>query len=130
MPYRAGGCPPTSTRGDFSLIDFILYFQSILVCAVPGKFLNIFLLKLSPSFCKVIYPRIHRPNIRHNTMKDQNKTKAQLINELAELRRRLATLETDSLMVAETLKEREASIKSILKAAPIGIGLVHNRVLN
>jgi PAS domain S-box-containing protein len=63
-------------------------------------------------------------------MKDKIKTKAQLINELVELRRRLATLETDSLMVAETLKEREAAIKSILKAAPIGIGLVHDRVLN
>jgi PAS domain S-box-containing protein len=63
-------------------------------------------------------------------MKDKNKTKARLINELVELRQRLATLETDSLMVAETLKEREASIKSILKAAPIVIGLVQNRVLS
>jgi PAS domain S-box-containing protein len=63
------------------------------------------------------------------TMKDKNKTKRLLINELAELRQRFATLETDRLMVAETLKDREASIKSILKAAPIGIGLVHNRVL-
>ena len=62
-------------------------------------------------------------------MEDENKSKEQLINELGELRRLLAALETDSLMVAETLKEREASIKSILKAAPIGIGLVHNRVL-
>jgi PAS domain S-box-containing protein len=63
------------------------------------------------------------------TMKDENKTKKLLINELAELRQRCATLETDSHMVAETLKDREASIKSILKAAPVGIGLVHNRVL-
>jgi two-component system sensor histidine kinase HydH len=63
-------------------------------------------------------------------MKDKNKTKEQLINELVELRQRLAALETDSLMVSETLKEREASIKSILKAAPIGIGLVQNRVLS
>jgi len=52
-------------------------------------------------------------------MKDENKTKKQLINELV-----------DGSKVAETLKEREASIKSILKAAPIGIGLVHDRVLN
>ena len=63
-------------------------------------------------------------------MKDTDKTKEQLINELVELRQRIATLESDSLMVAETLKQREASIKSILKAAPMGIGLVHNRVLN
>jgi len=64
------------------------------------------------------------------TMKDEKKTKKQLINELVELRQRFATLEADSLMVAETLKSREASIQSILKAAPIGIGLVHKRVLN
>jgi len=63
-------------------------------------------------------------------MKDENKTKRQLINELVELRQFCGRLETDGLKVAETLKEREASIKSILKAAPIGIGLVHNRVLN
>jgi PAS domain S-box-containing protein len=63
------------------------------------------------------------------TMKDENKTKKLLINELTELRQRFASLQTDSLMVAETLKDREASIRSILKAAPIGIGLVHNRVL-
>jgi len=63
-------------------------------------------------------------------MKDENKTKKQLINELVELRRLCGRLETDGLKAAETLKEREASIKSILKAAPIGIGLVHNRVLN
>ena len=62
-------------------------------------------------------------------MKDENKTKKLLINELTELRQRFASLQTDSLMVAETLKDREASIRSILKAAPIGIGLVHNRVL-
>ena len=63
-------------------------------------------------------------------MKDENKTKKQLINELVELRQLCGSLETEGLKVAETLKEREASIKSILKAAPIAIGLVHNRVLN
>ena len=63
-------------------------------------------------------------------MKDENKTKNQLINELVELRQVCGRLESDGLKVAETLKEREASIRSILKAAPIGIGLVHNRVLN
>ena len=63
-------------------------------------------------------------------MKDENKTKKQLINELVELRQLCGSLETEGLKVAETLKEREASIKSILKAAPIAIGLVHNRVLS
>jgi len=63
-------------------------------------------------------------------MKDENKTKKQLINEVVELRQVCGRLETDGLRVAATLKEREASIKSILKAAPIGIGLVHNRILN
>ena len=63
-------------------------------------------------------------------MKDENRTKKQLINEVVELRQLCGRLETDGLKVAETLKEREASIKSILKAAPIGIGLVHNRMLN
>jgi PAS domain S-box-containing protein len=38
-------------------------------------------------------------------------------------------LETDSEGVAAALRESEASMQSILKAAPIGIGLVHNRVL-
>ena len=63
-------------------------------------------------------------------MKDENKTKKQLIDELVELRQVCGRLETDGLKAAETLKEREASIRSILKAAPIGIGLVHNRVLS
>ena len=62
-------------------------------------------------------------------MKDENKTKKQLINELVELRQHFARLEDDSLMVEEALKESVASIKSILKAAPIGIGLVSNRIL-
>jgi PAS domain S-box-containing protein len=63
-------------------------------------------------------------------MEDENKTKKQLISELTELRQLCGRLETDGLRVAEMLKEREASIKSILKAAPVGIGLIHNRVLS
>ena len=62
-------------------------------------------------------------------MKDEDKSKEQLINELVELRQQFARLEDDSLMVEEALKESVASIKSILKAAPIGIGLVNNRIL-
>ncbi|MBT8406087.1 MAG: PAS domain S-box protein, partial [Deltaproteobacteria bacterium] len=62
-------------------------------------------------------------------MKDERKTKKQLIGELDRLRQRHTELETDSKGVAEALRESEASMQSILKAAPIGIGLVHNRVL-
>ena len=62
-------------------------------------------------------------------MKDERKTKKQLIGELDSLRQLHTELETDSKGVAEALRESEASMKGILKAAPIGIGLVHNRVL-
>ena len=62
-------------------------------------------------------------------MKDERKTKKQLIGELDSLRQRLTELETNSKGVAAALRESEASKQSILKAAPIGIGLVHNRVL-
>ena len=62
-------------------------------------------------------------------MKDENKSKKQLIGELDRLRQCHTQLETDSKGVAEALRESEASMKGILKAAPIGIGLVHNRVL-
>ena len=48
-------------------------------------------------------------------MADKSKTKAQLISELGELRKHVA--------------KSEAYMKSVLKAAPIGIGLVKNRVL-
>jgi PAS domain S-box-containing protein len=62
-------------------------------------------------------------------MKDERKTKKQLIGELDRLRQRHTELETDSKGVAAALRESEASMQSILKTAPIGIGLVHNRVL-
>ena len=62
-------------------------------------------------------------------MKDERKTKKQLIGELDSLRQRHIQLETDSKGVAAALRASEASMQSILKAAPIGIGLVHNRVL-
>ena len=48
-------------------------------------------------------------------MTDKSKTKAQLISELGELRKHVA--------------RSEAYMESVLKAAPIGIGLVKNRVL-
>ncbi len=62
-------------------------------------------------------------------MKDERKTKKQLIGELDTLRQRHTQLETESEGVAAALRESEASMKGIVKAAPIGIGLVHNRVL-
>jgi PAS domain S-box-containing protein len=62
-------------------------------------------------------------------MKDENKSKKQLIGELDKLRQRHTQLETDSEGVAAALRESEASMQGIVKAAPIGIGLVHNRVL-
>jgi two-component system sensor histidine kinase HydH len=63
-------------------------------------------------------------------MKDEKKSKKQLIGELDTLRQRHTELKTDSKGVAEALRESEASMQSILKAAPIGIGLVQNRVLS
>jgi PAS domain S-box-containing protein len=62
-------------------------------------------------------------------MKDGAKTKKHLVSEMGELRRRLTELESDSERVAEALKESEASMKSILRAAPIGIGVVQDRLL-
>jgi PAS domain S-box-containing protein len=62
-------------------------------------------------------------------MKHAEKSKKQLTGELAELRQDIAKLERDSKQVEEALRESEASVNSILKTAPIGIGLVHDRVL-
>ncbi len=62
-------------------------------------------------------------------MEETEKSRKQLINELAELRQNIVNLESGSKRVEEALRESEASMKSILTAAPIGIGLAHNRVL-
>jgi len=62
-------------------------------------------------------------------MEEAEKSRKQLINELAELRQNIVNLESGSKQVEEALRESEASMKSILTAAPIGIGLAHNRVL-
>jgi len=63
-------------------------------------------------------------------MNNEKKSIEQLGNEVAELRQRLAKLETDSRRVEEELQESKASMQSILKAAPVGVGLVHDRVLH
>jgi len=62
-------------------------------------------------------------------MEETEKSRKQLINELAELRQNIVNLESGSKRVEEALRESEASMKSILTAAPIGIGLAHHRVL-
>ena len=62
-------------------------------------------------------------------MNDEAKSKQHLITEVGELRQRLTELESDSERVAEALEESKASMKSILKAAPIGIGFVQDRIL-
>ena len=62
-------------------------------------------------------------------MEDAERSKEELIEELSELRRRISDLESAGELVTEALRESEASVKSILAAAPIGIGLVQNRVL-
>ena len=50
-------------------------------------------------------------------MTDFEKTKEQLIEELSELRRRLATLEA----AKETLRETENRVHSLLDSAPLGV---------
>ena len=57
-------------------------------------------------------------------MKQAEKSKEQLIDELTELKQNIVRLEDDSKRVEDALRESEASMKSILKAAPIGIGLL------
>ena len=57
-------------------------------------------------------------------MDDADKTKEQLIKELAEMRQRLNELQT-----SETeLRKTQESLQSIFRAAPTGIGLVSNRM--
>lgn len=66
-------------------------------------------------------------------MKDGDKTKAQLLKEVAELRRRVTELEDRVCLhskIEESLKTGEASMKSLLRAVPVGIGLIQNRVFS
>lgn len=58
-------------------------------------------------------------------MKDRDKTKAQLINELSELRRRIAQLqESEGGYAEEALRESEARLKSILDSVQAGILII------
>ncbi len=65
-------------------------------------------------------------------MDDRSRTKAQLISELTRLRRRVAELEAtvaDSQQAEAALRESEATLRAIMSASPIGIGLVKDRVM-
>ena len=64
-------------------------------------------------------------------MQDKNKTKEQLINELAEIRRQVVELEkslTEPRQTAEALHKSEAILRSVFKATPVGIAIMKDRV--
>lgn len=64
-------------------------------------------------------------------MQDKNKTKEQLINELAEIRRQVVELEkslTEPRQTAEALHKSEAILRSVFKATPVGIAVMKDRV--
>ncbi|MEQ8215702.1 MAG: hypothetical protein ABRQ30_05360, partial [Smithellaceae bacterium] len=63
-------------------------------------------------------------------MQDKNKTKEQLINELAEIRRQVVELEkslTEPRQTAEALHKSEAILRSVFKATPVGIAVMKDR---
>jgi PAS domain S-box-containing protein len=64
-------------------------------------------------------------------MKDQSKTKQALIQEMAFLKQRIADLkikESERKQAQEDIKEQEGKLASIFRAAPVGIGMVINRI--
>lgn len=63
-------------------------------------------------------------------MKDERKTKKQLIEELNELRQQaIKQGSSETKLAGNALIESEARIQSIFRAAPTGIGLVSNRII-
>ncbi|HEX7533659.1 MAG TPA: PAS domain S-box protein [Syntrophales bacterium] len=65
-------------------------------------------------------------------MNDEAKTNAELIEELFCLNQRIRELErseSERKQAEEALREREAKISSVFRAAPVGIGMVINRVI-
>ena len=65
-------------------------------------------------------------------MGDGTDTQASLLQEVKALRERLAQLEkaeTERERIAKELRSSEATLRSVLRAAPVGIGLVSDRVL-
>jgi len=66
-----------------------------------------------------------------NKMKDKYKTKEQLINELAEMRRRIAELEkseTEHKQVEEALRESENKFRSLAEKSLVGIYLIQDGI--
>jgi len=66
-----------------------------------------------------------------NKMKDKYKTKEQLINELAEMRRRIAELEkseTEHKQVEEVLRESENKFRSLAEKSLVGIYLIQDGI--
>jgi len=65
-------------------------------------------------------------------MKDEEKTKEQLRSELEVLRQRVVELEglkVEHKQAEQALRESEAALRSIFRAAPTGIGVVFDRVI-
>ena len=66
-----------------------------------------------------------------NKMKDKYKTKEQLINELAEMRRRIAELEkseTEHKQAEEALRESENKFRSLAEKSLVGIYLIQDGI--
>ena len=66
-----------------------------------------------------------------NKMKDKYKTKEQLINELAEMRRRIAELEkseTEHKQAEEALRESENKFRSLAEKSLVGIYLIQDEI--
>jgi PAS domain S-box-containing protein len=64
-------------------------------------------------------------------MKDQSKTKQVLIQEIAFLKQKIVDLEikeSERKQAQEDIKEQEGKLASIFRAAPVGIGMVINRI--
>lgn len=64
-------------------------------------------------------------------MKDENKTKEQLINELAEMRQRIAELETSETKrkhMEQALRESEEKFRGLAEKSLVGIYLIQNGV--
>ena len=62
-------------------------------------------------------------------MDDQQKTKAQLIAEIAQLRRRVAELETIhgvSKQVDETLTDNQEEFEKLVESIPLAVGIFRN----
>ena len=81
----------------------------------------------------MIFMARHYENFRLNVnkMKDKYKTKEQLINELAEMRRRIAELEkseTEHKQAEEALRQSENKFRSLAEKSLVGIYLIQDGI--